>query len=120
MIYPENKTQTEKIYDDIVLKGFACSIDNVDIKDENITNITFKLNLNICTYDREEKEDIHVCGLSTKQDDWFKLLGFNYEPTDKDMKRFGFYFSYDNHWESGDHDKPITGKAYFDPDIRVL
>ena len=98
--------RNKKIIKEIENKGYHCRTDlNETIEISELNHIKLPLYIDIYTKDREDKEDIHVDGLSDKQEKWFKFLDFEYEPCDNDV------FDPLEDWVYGDWDSPITGTA---------
>lgn len=95
--------------DEVHLNGYAWRIKSIsDFADPNIQSTYFPVNIDVFTYEKEDKTDCHVDDLSEEQNDWVDYMSFDYIPKDSD----DWEVSHDEEkWNYGDWDDPATGKA---------
>jgi hypothetical protein len=107
----KNQELLNKIKNDLKLNGYAWTVSpDVLMTFENhapaIFETKFPLFIDISTWDKEDKTDLHVRGLSGEQHDWVDYVEFNWCPSDEDDFKVR-----DGRWSYGDWDDPVYGQA---------
>src|SRR5581483_10715692 len=97
-----NKQQQE-ILDDINEVGYHCSTVLFNIP--NVDFITLPYYIEVRCHDKEHKSDARIMAKHSDQDEWVKLLDFEYEPSQDEV------WEDLEEWNYGDWDDAATGRG---------
>ena len=98
--------EKQEIVDEVNISGYYCGPEVFDIQDINVITVPFYLEVR--AYDKDNKSDATVMRVHDKQEEWVKLLDFDYEPSDDDK------WEDIDEWSYGDHDDPAIGRGKMD------